>query len=214
VYYIKMIKYYHIILLFVFFFSAQAQEKKQENYIQLSGILVDADSLKPLPFAAILVKNSLSGAITDYKGFFTVIVKAKDIIKFNALGYKEMLYTVPDTVKTNFYSSLHLIQRDTFDLPMVEVRPYPSRDEFKDAFINLKIQDDFIARGIENMERAKMRALMYNNYEAIASLNYQYFKDQQVNRLTSGGYQGNNFLNPLAWYRFVQGLGKGTYKRK
>jgi CarboxypepD_reg-like domain len=190
------------------------QVKEKEKYIQLSGILVDADSLKPLPYASVLVKSNLSGAITDYKGFFSVIVKANDEVRFYALGYKEMFYKVPDTVKTNFYSSLHLIQRDTFDLPVVEIRPFPSKDEFKNAFVNLKIQDDFIARGIENMERARIRALMYNNYEAIASLNYQYFKEQQINRLNTGGYQGNNFLNPLAWYRFVQGIGKGTYKRK
>jgi CarboxypepD_reg-like domain len=181
------------------------QVKEKEKYIQLSGILVDADSLKPLPYASVLVKSNLSGAITDYKGFFSVIVKANDEVRFYALGYKEMFYKVPDTVKTNFYSSLHLIQRDTFDLPVVEIRPFPSKDEFK---------NDFIARGIENMERARIRALMYNNYEAIASLNYQYFKEQQINRLNTGGYQGNNFLNPLAWYRFVQGIGKGTYKRK
>jgi CarboxypepD_reg-like domain len=193
---------------------AFGQDKKQNNYIQLSGILVDADSLKPLPFASVIVKSNQSGAITDYKGFFTVVVKAKDIIKFNALGYKEMLYAVPDTISTNFFSSLHLIQRDTFDLPIVEIRPYPSRDDFKSAFVNLSIQDDFIARGIENMERAKIRALMYNNYESVAALNYQYFKQQQVNRVNSGGFQGNNFLNPLAWYRFVQGLGQGKYKRK
>ncbi len=209
-----MLKYFVLLIFILMVDFAEAQTEKQNKYIQLSGILVDADSLKPLPFASVLVMSNLSGAITDYKGFFTVIVKAKDIIRFNALGYKEMLYTVPDTISTNFYSSLHLIKRDTFDLPIVEIRPYPSRDDFKTAFLNLSIQDDFIARGLENMERAKIRALMYNNYEAVASLNYQYFKEQQVNRVNSGGFQGNNFLNPLAWYRFVQGLGKGKYKRK
>jgi hypothetical protein len=196
------------------FQALQAQEQKKSDYIQLSGVLVDSDSLKPLPFASVLVKSNTSGAITDYKGFFTVIVKAGDEVKFYALGYKETYYTVPDTVKTSFYSSLHLIKRDTIDLPIVEVRPYPSRDEFKTAFVNLNVQDDFIARGIENMERAKVRALMYNNYEAIASLNYQYFKDQQVNRVNTGGVQTNNFLNPIAWYNFVKGLKNGSFKRK
>jgi sensor histidine kinase YesM len=209
-----VVKYFYILLFLSLAGIGFSQSVAKPNYIQLSGVLVDGDSLKPIPYASVLVMNSTSGAITDYKGFFTVIVKPSDQVKFYALGYKEMLYTVPDTVKTNFYSSLHLIQRDTFDLPVVEVRPYPSKDDFKSAFVNLNIQDDFIARGIENMERAKVRALMYNNYEAIAALNYQYFKEQQINRVNSGGYQGNNFLNPVAWYRFVQGLGKGKYKRK
>jgi len=38
--------------------------------IQFSGIVVTADSLKPIPFVNILIKDTWRGTVTDLYGFF------------------------------------------------------------------------------------------------------------------------------------------------
>ncbi len=43
---------------------------KSRNIIQLSGLVVTGDSLKPLPYTTIMIKNTNRGTTTDYYGFF------------------------------------------------------------------------------------------------------------------------------------------------
>ena len=63
-------------LLFCFslllFFSAQSQTE-DDDLIQFSGVVVTRDSLAPVPFATILVKNTSRGTTSDYYGYFSFV---------------------------------------------------------------------------------------------------------------------------------------------
>src|SRR5580704_2266856 len=96
-------RHLYLALLPLFFFALSnkgyAQPKvKHTQLIQLSGIVVDKDSLQPIPFVAILIKRSSGGAIADNNGYFSFIVIPGDTVLFSALGYRVNSYVVPDTL--------------------------------------------------------------------------------------------------------------------
>ncbi|MCK6650110.1 MAG: carboxypeptidase-like regulatory domain-containing protein, partial [Bacteroidia bacterium] len=56
--------------------SAQEKVKWQDDgskarkLVQFTGIVVEGDSLKPVPYTSIIIKNTNRGTISDYFGYF------------------------------------------------------------------------------------------------------------------------------------------------
>jgi len=58
-----------VILFLGSFVFVQAQQNKK--LIQFSGVVVNGDSLQPIPFVNIMIKNSYHGTVSDYYGYST-----------------------------------------------------------------------------------------------------------------------------------------------
>ena len=201
-------------LLFLFFWKqhsfAQNQTKKtEEKFVQLSGLVVEGDSLKGVPFTSILVGNTNHGAVSDYDGFFTLIAKPGDVIEFVNLGYKDGQYKVPDTLKATHYSIVQTLSRDTFTLKEVAVYPWPSKEDFKAAFLKRNVANSDLDRAKQNLAAEEMRELI-KGVSMDAYGNYRYAMQQQYNKMYyMGQYPPNNLLNPLAWAQFIKALKAG-----
>ena len=61
------------------------------DLIQFSGVIVTRDSLKPVPFTNIFIKNSHRGTMTDFYGFFSSSLKKKTLLRFLPLVLKKLL---------------------------------------------------------------------------------------------------------------------------
>jgi len=196
-------------------FSAIAQTqpaKTNDRLIQLSGLVVEGDSLKGVPFTSIVVVKTSHGTVTDYDGFFTLIVKPGDVIEFVNLGYKDVLYTVPDTLTTTHFSILQTIHRDTFTLKEVNVYPWPSKEDFKNDFLKRNVANTDLDRAKQNLAAEEMRELI-KGVSMDAYGNYRYAMQQQYNKMYyMGQYPPNNLLNPLAWAQFIKALKAGKLK--
>lgn len=191
-------------------FAQQAQ--KEEKFIQISGVVVDADSLKPVPFVSILIKGTKRGTITDYYGFFTLVASPGDELQFFSLNHKNGVYKLDDTLQQTHYYIIHSLVKDTIQLPSVAVYPWPSKEEFKKAFLNLDLSDTDYDRATKNLDR---KELSYNerNYTMDAQANYQYAMQQQLTKMYSlGQYPTINLLNPIAWAQFIEAWRKGKFK--
>jgi hypothetical protein len=190
-------------------FSQNQTTKPEEKLIQLSGVVVEGDSLKGVPFTSIVVGKTSHGAVTDYDGFFTLIAKPGDIIEFVNLGYKDAQYVVPDTLKATHYSIVQIIRRDTFTLKEVAVYPWPNKEDFKAAFLKRNVANTDLDRARQNMAAEQMRELV-KGVSMDAYGNYRYAMQQQYNKMYySGQYPPNNLLNPLAWAQFIKALKAG-----
>jgi iron complex outermembrane receptor protein len=79
-----------LILLFLFFFlSVSAQQK------ELTGIIVDSESLLPLSNANVFLVHSKSGTTSDRSGKFTILVQDNsDTLIISYLGYKQLRFPV------------------------------------------------------------------------------------------------------------------------
>jgi CarboxypepD_reg-like domain len=189
-------------------------QKKYEGLVQFSGVVVTGDSLKPIPFVSIIIKNSYRGTISDYNGFFSFVAQLNDTIEFSALGFKKSYYIIPDTLNTDRYSLIKMLTRDSILLQETVIYPWPTKDQFKQAFLNLKVPDDDFERAKRNMALSEMRDMMVNlpldgqgNYKAL-------MMEKQNKVYTSGQYLSVSLLNPIAWAKFIEAWQRGDYKRK
>jgi len=187
---------------------------KENNLIQFSGIVVEGENLRPVPYTSIIVRNTRRGTISDYFGYFSFVAKESDTIEFSAIGFSSAQYIIPDTLTSNTYSLIQVLRRDTIYLKVTEVYPWPSKEQFKQAFLNLNLPDDDLARATKNMDRSELKEQMVG-MAMDASMNYKYSSQQYQSKLYYAGQMPpNNLLNPLAWAKFIQAWKNGDFKKK
>jgi hypothetical protein len=63
------------------------------------------------------------------------------------VGFQSRTYVVPDTITDMITSIGVFLSRDTMLLDVVEVYPWPSRDDFRDAFLALQLADPMLTMG-------------------------------------------------------------------
>lgn len=194
--------------------TSEVKAQKNDDLIQFSGVVVSNDSLQPVPFTSVMIRHSRRGTISDFYGFFSFVAMKGDTLDFQYIGFKPSYYVIPDTLAENRYSLIQVLVRDTINLKEAVVFPWPSREQFKHAFLELEIPGDDMARARYNLEIAKRREIA----EAVpddGSLNFKYAMQQQQSRLYSAGqYPSNNLMNPLAWAAFIRAWQDGAFKKK
>ncbi len=188
--------------------SEDSWSQIQENIV-ITGVVLDADSLNPVPYTAIAIKNTNRGTISDNSGYFSIMVAPLDTLIFSVVGYKESLFVLPQLVDKE-YSLIQLITRKTIVLSEVEILAWPDEKSFVNAFINLKLpkgQEDEIFRA--NNELAKLLNDQYENDKF-------YYEQMHYSKLynTTGFAPPNNFLNPLRWSNFIKDWKNGEFKSK
>lgn len=182
--------------------------------IQFSGVVVEGDSLKPIPFVSVILQNGRRGTISDYFGYFSFVAQENDTIDFSAIGFHSAKFIIPDTLSSNTYSIIQVLRMDTIVLKVTEVYPWPTKEQFKQQFLQLNIPDDDLARAYKNMERTEMKQLMVG-MAMDASLNYKYTMNQYQTKLYyAGQLPPNNLLNPIAWSQFIKAWQNGEFKKK
>jgi hypothetical protein len=113
----------------IIFLPGSSQEKK---LIQLNGRVINEMS-EPLPFSHILIMNSYRGAITNNIGRYTLVVEVGDTVLFSAAGYKRKYLRMPGAVTKPFLQLDVVLEVDTLVIEAVEIYPWKSYEEFKEA---------------------------------------------------------------------------------
>ena len=186
----------------------------KEVYVQISGVVVSGANLEPVPFVTVLEKSSFRGTSSDYYGFFSFVAIPGDTVVFSSIGYKKSAYVIPDSLENGRYSLIHTIEEDTVKLAQLDVYPWPSREQFRDAFLNTDIPNDDLTRAQNNLNPETL-ALKQEAYPAGGSLNFKWQMQDVHSRLYYAGQAPpNNLLNPIAWSQFVKAWKNGEFKRK
>lgn len=193
--------------------SLYAQPGTQPNLVQFSGVVV-TDSLMPVPFTNILVKNTYRGTMSDVYGYFSFVAQEGDTILFSAVGFQRSQYVIPDSLNDGKYSMIHVLGRDTVTLKEFTVYPWPSREQFRDAFLALRLPADDHQLALRNLSPAEMVQRMENlPPDAYQSFQYQMAMDH-TRLYYSGGTPVVNLFNPIAWAQFLQAWQNGAFKKK
>ena len=187
---------------------------QDKDLIQFSGVVVEIDSLRPVPFTKVIIKSSNRGTISDYYGYFSFVAQKKDTIIFSGIGYKKSQFIISDSLAGNKYSLIQVLRYDTILLRESVIFPWPTREQFKEVFLNMKVPDDDLARAKKNLDREEMKE-QYENMGMDAGMNYKASMQQYQSRLYwAGQYPPNNLLNPFAWAQFVKLWREGKLKIK
>lgn len=200
-----------IILLIVYFATIDAIAQKKD-LVQVTGRIRD-ELLQPLPFAHIFVMNNNRGTITDNGGKFSFVTEENDTIMFSSLGYRKKTVVIPDNLDEPFVTLDIILETDTIMLAQVEIYPWKNYEEFKEAFVNLKLPEDDMEKARKNIALMKTQIILENNPNARA--NFKYIMDQQYQETFNQGLGPSySILNPFAWAKFFEAIKRGDYKKK
>jgi len=177
-------------------------ELTPRKVVQIAGMVLDNENLQPIPYVHVAVKNTYRGTSADGHGFFSLVTYVGDTLIFSSVGFQTVTLNIPDTLATDRYTIYQSLMVDTLELPVAVIYPWPSKEKFREAFLNLYIPDDDfeIARKNVILSELKERA-KYSKMDA--GMNYKYLMQQKADQLYYAGQRTpNNLLNPLAWAQF------------
>ncbi len=213
----RLIVIFSVILLFIGFSAETVRAQGERKAIIFTGIVVGGDNER-LPNAYISIPRAGKGTMADGKGYFSIPVFPGDSIVFTYVGYKKQFHLIPKSYNQESYSAIIGMREDVQMLAEVRVYPYSTEEEFKKAFLEMRLPDqadrDALAKSTDPDYINRMAAMVPNN----AQTNYRYMIDQQLFGRDSYANRGfattMPFLNPFAWAKFIKGIQNGDLKQK
>jgi len=207
--------YFIAVFSFLLFFAGTSSLRAQDrddDLIQFSGVVITGDSLSPVPFTNVLIENTDKGTMTDYYGYFSFVAQKGDSILFSSIGYERARFIIPDTLTTNRYSLIQILDKDTITLRETVIYPWPTREQFKQAFLDMEVPETDFDRAQRNLAQAdmiaRMDAAMPSGGETFKYSMQQY--QQQI--YYAGQAPPINVLNPVAWSQFIKAWKRGDFK--
>lgn len=192
---------------------AVAQDEKDRKVIQLSGIILNADSTDAVPGVNIYVPKKGRGTSSGRFGYFSMPVLEGDSVVFTFIGLKKQSFKVPEKVENDRISLILTMQVDEIALAEIEVMPYPTEEEFKKAVIAMNVVDPMsISRS--NMS-PEMLLRWAESMPASGAENYRYFQQgQMLQNQDLYGPRPLRILDPFAWSQFIRSIKRGDLKNK
>jgi len=178
--------------------------------VRLSGIVMDADSRKEVPYVNIQISGTQYGTSSDNTGYFSVFINPGDTLVFTSIGYQDAAFIMPYKVGAKTYSLVQLMRKETMLLDEVVVFPWPTLSNFEQAFLDTQPKKDGMKELITEVKR-DMNKTVNDNRE------YEYYYDQmRYQKLYElhGTIPPNNFLNPVRWSNFIQDVKEGKFKKQ
>lgn len=200
------------------------QEPADTSLVQFSGFVIAADSSSPVPYATIKVKGESRGTVSNPEGFFSMVLEYQDTVKFSSVGFKPETLAIADHTENNKLKHVQTLAYDTTQFEEAVVKPYPTKEEFADAFMDLKLPDDKFTIAQRNLQARRLN-LIARNLPKDAREQYNIAQQRFHNQsFYSGGNQPfytalggsgtpipGSLLNPVAWSEFVNAIEEGEF---
>ncbi|MCE2708761.1 MAG: carboxypeptidase-like regulatory domain-containing protein [Bacteroidota bacterium] len=205
-----------LLLVLGFFFLSQfslAQDRQEKKVIQLSGIVLNADSTDAVPGVNIYVPKKGRGTVSGRFGYFSMPVLEGDTILFSFIGLKKQTFIVPEKVENDKISLILNMEVDEIALAEIEVVPYPTEEEFKQAVLAMSVVDPMtVSRS--NMS-PEMLLRWAESMPASGNENFRYFQEGQLlQNQDIYGPRPLRILDPFAWSQFIRSIKRGDLRSK
>jgi hypothetical protein len=204
----KVLKIAFLICGFFSFLNVFTQDAK---LIQFSGVIRNLKN-ENIPDVNIINIHQKAGTTSNEKGMFSFIVGPSDSILFRAVGYKNTLVIIPDSLDYAHYPRDVYMLGDTIHFAELKIFPWKTYDEFRVAFLRLEIQEDDMQRAQKNI--AIIKAQLNMDFEPDADLSYRYAMQQQYDKIYyAGQFPSMPIFNPLNWAKFFTAIKNGDFKK-
>ncbi|MDF3077179.1 MAG: carboxypeptidase-like regulatory protein [Sphingobacteriaceae bacterium] len=203
-----------IFLVGTLFSFAKAQEKP---LVQFSGIIYNADSLKAVVPYVTVINKTQGGRVyyANYQGYFSFVAHEQDTIVFSAIGFRHEALIIPAGLTDKKYTVLVKVKPEAINLPIVQIYPWASIDEFNRAFMTMKLADDDLLIAKKNVSKASIMAMartLPRDAREMSNLNFQNNHIAMTNKnMNMRG--ANPLLNPFAWSALLQQILEGDKSR-
>lgn len=190
-------------------FPNQSVAQTPKRVVQLSGFVATGDSLYGVAGVTVYVPGTSRGTQSNEFGFFSVPVLTGDSVLFSALGYKKQYLIIPKGYQSQSYSIIMQMQEDPTELPTVDVFPWPTERDFREAVANVKLPDQGRAMATRNLDPERLEAL-FKTTPMDGAANFKFWNQQQVQQ------QQNRVMyptiSPFAIPALIDALFKGNSK--
>lgn len=189
----------------------------QDSVVQFAGYVVtegeDGDVI-PLPYTNIAVMGTSRGTSSDMDGYFSIVALKGETLRFTRIGFKDVDYTIPDTLSGSFYSYVQIMSEDSLLLPEAVIFPWPDKDYFKYDFLAIDITDELRSKAQENLAEEVLREAR----NTVPTDGKEALNLETRNRVTEFQYTGQvkpqNIFSPIAWKQFIDAWRRGDFKKK
>ena len=188
---------YFFAAIFLLSFSSYSQN---EDPINITGVILDAENMEPIPFTSVLIGDGRTGTVADNSGYFSFLAYPGDSITFRSVGYQKSSFVIPSLLEGKTYSLIELMVRENVLLDEIKVYPLPDVDYFTNTIVRKELTDtqkkqlnDF-KKDLDNIVSEQNRR------------NGPYYDQWRYARLyeMTGIVPPNNFLNPMTWSNFIR----------
>ncbi len=126
---------FHFLFIYLLCYTSFTFAQGNTSKVVLAGTIVNAGSDLPIPNVHILRKDG-SGTTSDKNGGFSLEVAIGSNVVVTHLGFINARITVPRDLTDNTYEIVVPLYNKDVTLEVVEVYPYPSREDFKIEFLS------------------------------------------------------------------------------
>ena len=201
---------------FIYFASMSSLfSQGQDKTVLFNARIVSAVKSEYLPLAYVYNPKAGRGALSDNFGQVDLYVFPGDSLVFSYIGFKQAYYVIPKKTDMVHQVIIEMIE-DNQMLSEVKVFPHASEEEFKRAFLNMKVRDarqkEILAR---NLEQSKLNIFALQAGMG-ASANFRNFSDMMVSSQANRSFVASPMLtltNPFAWMNFIRSVKNGDLKR-
>ena len=197
---------------FVIPLSANAQDSSK--VVQFSGYVVTPDSLVGIPFVSIRVEGKNRGSYSNADGYFSFAAAAGDTVNFSCFGFEDDRYIIPSTLSSNKYSIVKLMTEDYAYLDSVIIYPWPTREMFRAAFLDLELAESDVDRFLRNMEREYLQEMAEALPMDAQENADRYLRAEAQKYYWAGQAPPQNIFNVFAWAQFIEAWKRGDFKRR
>jgi hypothetical protein len=141
-----LLRYLSVLYCYLMCYGLLHAQDDEVPLVSVSGIVYEEGLDFPVPFATVIVMGSSRGTISAANGFFSIVAHMGDTLRFSSVGYKHVLLPIPDTLQRTRVSVMVPMPTDTVMLAEAVVYPWPGREQFREAFLALEVQEPFTHR--------------------------------------------------------------------
>lgn len=144
----------------IFSFGANAQLDSLP--VRLAGRVESVDTSYQVPYVHIVNIRTCMGVISDSLGIFKTSLLKNDTLLFRCLGFSDYVYTLPDSLPSNFYFLSLKLSPKSYELAVIDVLALTRKSQFRYDFTNVEvdlqaIEPVIIMPGVTNPNYRKLR---------------------------------------------------------
>lgn len=189
-----------------------AQETDPVDQVLLHGVVMDANTMNPIPNVHYIISNQFGGATTG-EGKFSMYINRNDSVVFTYIGFSDFVFSLSDTLIGKSFVAGIFMETDTLSLGEVIVLPRMSdlRTEFRNTDIEvpqeiINAQNNIEVATYQGLNSAAALGDPHNNYEMLR-------RKQVITAFEKGGIPSDKMLGlnvitvlPMAIYLLKNGL--------
>jgi len=209
----KNLNFYFLLLACIIGGTPIWSQQRAAKVIQVSGYVVEKDSLTPVMFCTIGLKNTPWGTMSNEKGFFSLPAKVGDTLLFASIGFTTASFVVPDPGNFFSHSYIQSLEKDPVQLQEVLIYPWRDEESLRQALLNLNLPDEQTEIAARNLN-PRMMMLLASETGMDGNEVYRYQMGQLKQAYyTKGQFKRMRIFEPSAWMDFIKAWKRGDFSK-